>query len=433
MAELNQNLKDWINEGWGDYVNRSDGNPLPYDQWFANELSLLGIDPSADVSGYTATGQAGDVQREFAINNSGGEQVYSKAWEDDPDWTAPYLALAGFAIPALAVGAGLAGAGAAGTAGAGGAGGLAAAESGLTALGSAWSPSALGLTGAITPGITAAELASLSAALPEIGAGLGAAGGISTLGGGSSGVTSLGSAMSPEALGLTGGITPGVTAGELAALSQPLPGAVTVGGGSFRPSDNYGEGMTGVQTSAYDNVLDATGSKGAADVVANSSIGSGLLNGVKSAADLVGGGSNLAGLIGAVAGGASGGGNTTATTQSQIDPRMAQYLYGTGYGDTNSLLGAAQQYYQQNKSGLNDTMQQGLDMQRAALQDPAYGQAFTQMRSLGTGLMGHPVAGNPFTAPQGPTAQAGGSGGLLGGAPSGRALSLISRGRGLLG
>lgn len=410
MATLNQNLKDWINEGWGDYVNRSDGNPLPYDQWFANELSLLGIDPSADVSGYTATGQTGDVQREFAVNNNGGEQVYSRAWEDDPEWTAPYLALAGFALPALAVGAGLAGAGAAGAGagGAGAAGGLAA-ESGLTALGSAWSPGALGLSGAITPGITATELASLSAALPEIGAGLGAAGGISTLGGGSSGVSSLGSAMSPEALGLTGGITPGVSAGELAALSQPLPGAVAVGGGSFRPSDNYGEGMTGTQTSAYDNVLGATGSKGAADVVANSSIGAGLLNGVKSAADLVGGGSNLAGLIGAVAGGASG-------------------------GDKNSFLGAAQDFWQQNKSGLNSTMQQGLDMQRAALTDPAYGQAYQQMRGLGTGLMSQPVAGNPFTGGgllSGPTSQAGGTGGLLGG--DDRLKALMTRGRGLMG
>lgn len=326
-------------------------------------------------------------------------------------------------------------AGAAGGAGASGVGSLAAADSGLSALGSAWSPQALGLTNAITPGITAAELASLSAALPEIGAGLGAAGGISTLGGGSSGVSSLGSAMSPEAMGLTGGITPGVSAGELAALSQPLPGAVAVGGGSFRPSDNYGEGMTGTQTSAYDNVLGATGSKGAADVVANSSIGSGLLNGVKSAADLVGGGSNLAGLIGAVAGGASGGGNTTATTQSQIDPRMAQYLYGTGYGDKNSFLGAAQDFWQQNKSGLNPTMQQGLDMQRAALTDPAYGQAYQQMRGLGTGLMSQPVAGNPFTGGGllgGPTSQAGGTGGLLGDYGD-RAKALMNAGRGLFG
>lgn len=338
--------------------------------------------------------------------------------------------------------------GAAGAAGgAGGVGSLAAADSGLSALGSAWSPQALGLTNAIAPGITSAELAALSQALPEIGSsGLGAA---------SSGLTSLASSMSPQALGLTGGIVPGITSTELAALSQALPGAVTPavsGAGAALTSaekaamygaEGYGPGMTGAQTAVYDNLLNATGSKWLADMAANSAIGSSIINGAQSVADLaggaktvadmVGGGQNLAGLIGAVGGAVSGGGNTTATTQSQIDPRMAQYLYGSGYGDTNSMLGAAKQLWQDNRGGINPTMQQGLDIQRAALQDPAYGQAFTQMRSLGTGLMGQPVAGNPFTAPQGPAAQAGGPGGLLGGSPSGRALSLISRGRGLLG
>jgi len=337
-------------------------------------------------------------------------------------------------------------AGAAGGASAGGVGSLAAADSGLSALGSAWSPQALGLTNAIAPGITSAELAALSQALPEIGAGLGAA---------SSGLVPLASSMSPQALGLTSGIVPGITSTELAALSQALPGAVTpaaAGAGAALSSaekaamygaEGYGPGMTGAQTAVYDGLLNATGSKVLADMAANSVVGSSLINGAqsladiaggaKTVADLVGGGSNLAGLVGAVAGGVSGGGNTTATTQSQIDPRMAQYLYGTGYGDTNSMLGAAKQLWEENRGGINPTMQQGLDMQRAALQDAAYGQAFTQMRSLGTGLMGQPVAGNPFTAPQGPAAQAGGPGGLLGGSPSGRALSLISRGRGLLG
>lgn len=151
-------------------------------------------------------------------------------------------------------------------------------------------------------------------------------------------------------------------------------------------------------------------------------------------------GTTLAGLAGALAGGLSGG-----KAQQQIDPRMAQYLYGTGYGDPNSMLGAAQQLYQTNKTGLNPTMQQGLDMQKAALTDPAYAQGYQQMRTMGGGLLGGQIAGNPFTsgaatlpgagAPAGgPTMQAGGPGGLLGGGSNDdRIKALIASGRGLIG
>jgi hypothetical protein len=118
---------------------------------------------------------------------------------------------------------------------------------------------------------------------------------------------------------------------------------------------------------------------------------------IGSAANLVGGGQNLAGIVGGLLGATQGGGNNTATTQSRTDPRFDSYLYGTGAGDTNSLLGAAQQLWQQNRTGLNPTMQAGLDMQRNALQDPAYAQGYTQMRNVGSGLLGGPVAGNPFT------------------------------------
>lgn len=128
----------------------------------------------------------------------------------------------------------------------------------------------------------------------------------------------------------------------------------------------------------------------------------------------------LMGLIGAGAGAASGGGTNTSTQQQQMDPRMQGYIYGSGAGDPNSITGAAQQLWQQNKTGLNPTMQQGLDMQRAALTDPAYGQAYTQMRDLGSSLMSRPVAGNPFTS--GAMPNFGGS-----------VQDLISSGGGLLG
>lgn len=444
-------------------LSGNNANPLDY---LASQGYSIGVghEPGTSAGGRPEYWGLIDPQGKFVQGQTDPTMTMSDTMMDN---ITPFLMMLPAVAGIAAAGAGAAGAGA-GAAGAG-TGTLGAAADGLTALGSSWSPQALGLTGGIAPGVSAAELAALSQALPgivEAGAGLGAAGGLSSLGGGGGGLSSLGSAWSPEALGLTQSITPGVSASELAALSQALPGAVMAGagagtvGGGLSSADKaalygdagYGPGMSGAQTSAYDKVLGVTGSKGAADAVANSGVGSKLLDGVKSVSDIVGGGSNLASLIGAGLGAASGGGTNTSTVQSQIDPRMAQYLYGTGYGDTNSLLGAAQQLWQQNRTGLNDTMQQGLDMQRAALTDPAYGQSYQQMRNLGTSLMGGGVAANPFStgqaglnqsggllaqqpAPQPTeqqTAQAGGPGGLLGIAPDARALQLISRGRGLL-
>ena len=146
----------------------------------------------------------------------------------------------------------------------------------------------------------------------------------------------------------------------------------------------------------------------------------------------IGGSGNLAALIGAGLGATQGGKQQTATLQRQIDPRMAQYLYGTGYGDQNSFLGAAQKQFQANPSGINPMMQQGLDMQKAALTDPAYSRAYTDMRTQGTGLMNMQAAGNPFTQAGG-MAQAGGAGGLLGDSSPDRIQSLMAKGRGLLG
>jgi hypothetical protein len=142
-------------------------------------------------------------------------------------------------------------------------------------------------------------------------------------------------------------------------------------------------------------------------------------------ADAVGGGKNLAGLIGAVAGASEGGGTVTKTGEEKIDPRMAQYLYGTGYGDTNSLLGAAQALYKQNPTGINPTMQQGMDMTKAALTDPAYAQGYQTMRTAGMGLLGQGVAANPFTSGQASTQ------GLLNVNPN-AAQNLMAIGRGLL-
>lgn len=230
----------------------------------------------------------------------------------------------------------------------------------------------------------------------------------------------------------------------LAELSKLAGSALTPASGSAVKNAMYGDagygpGMTGAQTSAYDSVLGATGSKTLADLAANSTIGSSLINGASGISNLVGGGGNLASLVGAVAGASEGGKPNVQTNESKIDPRMQQYLYGTGYGDANSLLGAAQKLYQQNPTGINPTMQQGMDMQKAALTDPAYAQSFQAMRNAGTGLLSQGVAANPFASGNAggllnmgqPNAQAGGAGGLMNIDPN-AANRLIQMGRGLL-
>ena len=349
-------LRDHINEGWLASTD-PDGNQMPYDAFVKDYLWANGLPADINIDSYDTQYNAGDVNRSFSVSQAGQDPIKTTTWEDDKSLLAPYLALAMFTAGALAPAAGgaagVGGAGGAGAAGAGGGaaagGGLAAAE-GVTALGSAWSPSALGLTGGIAPGVTAAEIAALGTGIPGavgVGAGAGAAAGGGLLSGGSSGVTSLGSAWSPSALGITP-VAPAAGAGELAALGAGIPGAVAAPGASIGASGGlssadkaalygdagYGQGMSGAQTSAYDGILSATGSKGLADVAVNSGIGSGIVDGIKGAADLVGGGSNLAGLIGAGLGAASGGGTET----SSRDPwAAAQPFLKNLLGDADAM------------------------------------------------------------------------------------------------
>lgn len=255
-----------------------------------------------------------------------------------------------------------------------------------------------GLTGA---GLMGLGQAGAGAAAGAAEAGAAGAGGIGTLGAGGTSMVPIGASMSPGALGITA-LGPAVgTGAELAALSAALP---TLGSSAA-----------------------STAAPGLLDTLKNA--GNSVKDFVSPVSNLVGGAGNLAAIVGGALGAANSGGTNTSTTQSQIDPRMQQYLYGTGYGDTNSLLGAAQAQFKANPTGINPTMQQGLDMSKAALSDPAYSQAFQQMRSVGTGLLGNQAAGNPFTTGQGPTMQAGGMGGLLGNT---NLQGLMARGRGLL-
>ena len=100
-------------------------------------------------------------------------------------------------------------------------------------------------------------------------------------------------------------------------------------------------------------------------------------------------------LIGGLLGGSSGG--NTSTQSQKMDPRLDKYVYG---GDGNSgLLSDAQGIYkkQLSQGGLNPLQTAGLEMQRQQLMSPQYGQGYDAMRSLGMGLLGGGVAGNPFT------------------------------------
>jgi len=89
-------------------------------------------------------------------------------------------------------------------------------------------------------------------------------------------------------------------------------------------------------------------------------------------------------------------GTTNSTTQTKyMDPRLDKYVYGDG---TNpGLLADAYEWYQKNKSGMNQQMVDGLNMQYNAATDPTTLGAYKQMINTGSGLLSTPIAGNPFT------------------------------------
>lgn len=101
-------------------------------------------------------------------------------------------------------------------------------------------------------------------------------------------------------------------------------------------------------------------------------------------------------IAGAVLGGTSGGKTTTATTTKDMDPRLANYVYGPD--GTGGLLGSATKLFndQMATGGLNELQRQGIDMQKNYLLNPAYAQGYTNMMNVGQGLLSGGVAGNPF-------------------------------------
>ncbi len=230
----------------------------------------------------------------------------------------------------------------------------------------AMAPGSAGLGGAAAAGLTGNALADAAMqASIDAGSFAGAGGGL-----GQAGIGGFGSSLA-----------------NMGALEGA---AMLTGGGSLLTTP--GLGGAGSALSGLGSIKDVI------DSVKNSGVG----KAVGTVADMVGGGNNLAAIVGGLAGATQGGGEDTATTQNRIDPRMAQYLYGTGYGDTNSLLGASQEWWKNNKSGMNDDMAAGLLTLKNLYTSPEYTQGYQQMRSAGQGLLGAGVAQNPFTSGQMP-------------------------------
>lgn len=84
----------------------------------------------------------------------------------------------------------------------------------------------------------------------------------------------------------------------------------------------------------------------------------------------------------------------TITSQSKTDPRIDPYIYGDG-----GILKELQGWYQANK-GPNENQQAGWQKSLGLLNDPALSNELGTMRSNAFGMLGNPVAGNPFTSGQ---------------------------------
>jgi hypothetical protein len=416
-------------------------------QWSPEALDWLDRSGYQLAVGHEPGTSSGGRSEYFALMDPSGKYVQGQT---DPtrttsdtlmDQIIPFAMLAGpFLSAAGAIGGG---AGAAGGVAGSGSTGLAAGE-GLTALGSSWSPQALGLTGSVGSGLTAAELASLSAALPsavEIGAaGLGGAGLAGAAGGG--GVTatlptqvitgtSAGSAAGGAlpTLGQVGSAVGGVSSAEQ--LFQQAADEALASSGNYYQQNPMEQWMTDVSNVADikgGGLLDyvSTGAQNLPNVPGASSIKD-LLG---TASNVVGGGNNLAGLIGGVIGATQGG---DSETQSRDPWSAAQPFLKNILADAEAQRAnlAANPFTQQQTQAYQNAYG-GLDQARSALPGLlSWGQNAMQRQSS-TPTYASLFGGQPQQTPQ-PTMQAGGVGGLLGGSQDDRLKALMARGRGLLG
>lgn len=235
------------------------------------------------------------------------------------------------------------------------------------------------------------------------GAVYGAGTGLSALGVGGAGTATLGAGTLGTPIATSAALP------SLGAMSMPTAASLGIGelaaiGGGLGAAGG-GIGTLGtIAPSAATTASSALPALGQMPAVSAGTIGGSLpslsqLSGggsmLESLTKLGGAGQYIAPALGALAGGidAAQGQQDTQTQQSKLDPNMQRLLYGdNGQG---GLLNQANAFFQQNR-GINPKAQQGLDMQKAFYTDPAYAQGYGQLRSQGLGLLGQPIAGNPF-------------------------------------
>jgi hypothetical protein len=192
-----------------------------------------------------------------------------------------------------------------------------------------------------------------------------------TAGGGATGLTA------PAGTGFGGGI------GSSIGAAAPVTASTTPG--LTLPGFASGIGASIPAGSAIGALGSAAGAAAPALAAGNAVKGAGgLLSGLLDS-DLV-----KAGVIGAGAlAGSQKEPGEELKQQEKLDPRMDQFLYGSG-----GLLPEAMNWYSQNKSGVNPTMQQGWNMQLGILTNPAVQNQLQGMLSqYGQSV---PVASNPF-------------------------------------
>jgi hypothetical protein len=184
-------------------------------------------------------------------------------------------------------------------------------------------------------------------------------------------------------MGLAGVLGAGALGGAFGGF-----GGAAGGGGAMGMGDAIGAAMSA------EGGLGAAGAAGMGGIGGGSLFGSGgLLSGVGSAAGMLGlsPGQLLGGGLGLLAGMDSTKDQKTSSTQ-RMDPRMDALVYGQG-----GFLPQAQQWFQnaQNSPAMG-LMNQGAQMQAQHYGSPQYAQQFGQLRDAGMGLLGRPMAGNPF-------------------------------------
>ena len=193
--------------------------------------------------------------------------------------------------------------------------------------------------------------------------------------------------------------------GDMAKLAAFAVGANALGSALGQPSMFSNGGLLGGSATAGAEAGSLTAGVTPASVAAwEAGLPAGALAGAGGGALTTAAGAGAAGgllkaalpIAGAVLGGTSGGKDTTATTTKDMDPRLANYVYGPD--GTGGLLGSATKLLndQMATGGLNELQRQGIDMQKNYLMNPAYAQGYTNMMNVGQGLLGGGVASNPF-------------------------------------